>query len=184
MARAEELALKGAGMGDWLSHEILTVMYSKDLVAGKTGRDAFVIAERVAEEGNALAQFFIGYYYLTGTGTEVSEEDAETWLSKSVEQGYTHAYSFLAELHERGSDGAEPQPDRAAELYWSALEQGDPTATDRLTTQLGERNRDVVRIIQERLREAGLYRGPVDGVPGRGTANAIREFADSLTGQG
>ncbi len=184
MSRAEDLALQGADLGDWLSHEILTVMYSKDLIAGKTARDAFEIAERVAIEGNPLAEFFVGYYYLTGTGTEVSKIQAQTWLSKSVEQGYTHAYSFLAELHETGGDGLDARPDVAADLYWKALEKGDPTATDRLTTQLGDRDRDVVRIIQERLREAGLYRGPVDGVPGRGTENAIREFADSFTGQG
>lgn len=182
--QVDSLATKGAEMGDWLSHEILTVVYSKGLVPGKTGEDAFDAAMAVAQEGNALAQFFVGYYYLTGTGTEISEALAEDWLKKSVDQGYTHAYSFLAELHERGGDLRAPQPDRAAELYWSALEQGDPTATDRLTTQLTDRDREVVRLIQERLREAGLYRGPVDGVPGRGTANAIREYAESLNGAG
>lgn len=184
MAKVDALATAGAEKGDWLSHEILTVVYSKGLVDGKTGEDAFDAAMTVAQDGNALAQFFVGYYYLTGTGTDASDTLAEEWLKKSVDQGYTHAYSFLAELHERGSESREPNPDRAADLYWSALQQGDPTATDRLTTQLADRDREVVRLIQQRLREAGLYRGPVDGVPGRGTANAIREYADRITGQG
>ncbi|MDF0603266.1 SEL1-like repeat protein [Psychromarinibacter sp. C21-152] len=181
--KVEELASTGAELGDWLSHEILTVIYSKDLVPGKSGEDAFDIAARIAEEGNPLAQFFVGYYYLTGTGTEPSDSEAEAWLKKAVDQGYTHAYSFLAELHERGTDGT-PRPDMAADLYWAALEQGDPTATDRLTTQLNNRDREVVRIIQAKLREAGLYRGRVDGVAGPGTVSAIREYADTLKTQG
>lgn len=184
LEKVEELAAQGAAMGDWLSQEILTVIYSKDLVPGKTGEDAFAIAERIATEGNPLAQFFVGYYYLTGTGTEPTDALAEEWLRKAVDQGYTHAYSFLAELHERGGSAGVPRPDQAADLSWAALEQGDPTATDRLTTQLGDRDREVIRLIQERLRLAGLYRGRVDGVPGPGTAAAIREYADSLTGQG
>ena len=74
--------------------------------------------------------------------------------------------------------------EQAADLYWDALQQGDPTATDRLTTQLNNRDREVVRIIQSKLRDAGLYRGPVDGVAGPGTVSAIREYAVSLTRQG
>ena len=170
-------------MGDWLSQEILTVLYSKDLVPGKTPVDAFVIAENIANEGNALAQFFVGYYYLTGTGVDQSEDLAAEWLGKSVEQGYTHAYSFLAELHEKGT-GAEPLPDKAADLYWAALGEGDPTATDRLTTQLGNRDREVIRIIQQKLRDQGVYRGSVDGIAGPGTVAAIQRYTEQLTEQG
>lgn len=181
--RAEELARQGADRGDWLSQEILTVLYSKDLVPGKTPEDAFDIAMNIAEEGNALAQFFVGYYYLTGTGTETSEADAVQWLEKAVGQGYTHAYSFLAELHEKGA-GGEPDIEKAADLYWSALEKGDPTAADRLTTQIQNRDREVVRIIQQKLRELGTYRGAVDGIAGPSTVAAIRRYADSIVDQG
>lgn len=181
--KVEELASTGAELGDWLSQEILTVIYSKDLIPGKSGKDAFDIAANIAEQGNPLAQFFVGYYYLTGTGTEPDDALAESWLKKAVDQGYTHAYSFLAELHERGTDGV-PRPDMAADLYWAALEQGDPTATDRLTTQLNNRDQEVVRIIQAKLRDAGLYRGRVDGVAGPGTVAAIRAYADTLNTQG
>ena len=180
---AEVLARKGADRGDWLSQEILTVLYSKDLVPGKTPRDAFTIAENIANEGNALAQFFVGYYYLTGTGVDQNDGQAAEWLKKAVDQGYTHAYSFLAELREKGA-GGEPLPEQAADLYWSALELGDPTATDRLTTQLSSRNREVVRIIQQKLRDLEVYHGSVDGIAGPGTVAAIRRYSESLTEQG
>ena len=181
--KVEELAAIGAEKNDWLSKEILTVIYSKDLVPGKTPKDAFDIAQAIADEGNALAQFFVGYYFLTGTGVDPDEDQAVAWLTKSVEQGYTHSYSFLAELIEQGR-GTEQLPDRAADLYWTALEDGDPTATDRLTTQLGNRDREVVRIIQQKLRDQGVYRGAVDGIAGPSTVAAIRRYAASLTEAG
>jgi len=183
VVQAEALARQGAAQGDWLSQEILTVLYSKDLIPGKTPEDAFTIAQNIADEGNALAEFFVGYYYLTGTGVAQDEAKAATWLSKAVAQGYTHAYSFLAELHEKGTNG-EPLPDKAADLYWQALGLGDPTATDRLTTQIYSRDREVVRLIQQKLRDNGVYRGAVDGIAGPGTVAAIRTYTESLTEQG
>lgn len=180
---AEVLAAKGAVMGDWLSQEILTVLYSKDLIPGKTPEDAFLIAQNIADEGNPLAQFFVGYYHLTGTGTEQSDEDAAKWLAMAVGQGYTHAYSFLAELHEKGA-GPDASIEKAADLYWDALQKGDPTAAERLTTQIRDRDREVVRIIQQKLQDEGAYRGSVDGIAGQGTVAAIRRYAEELVEQG
>jgi TPR repeat protein len=113
----------------------------------------------------------------------VSERDAAVWLQQAVDAGYTHANAYLAGIHERGA-GGRARPDLAAELYWSALQQGDATARDYLTTELASRSAEVVRIIQGKLREQGLYRGAVDGVPGPGTEAAIRAYSNSLTGQG
>ena len=181
--RVEALALEGAAKGDWLSQEVLTVLYSKNLVPGKSGKEAFDTAMNIAREGDPLAQFFVGHYYLNGVGAEVSEKQAAQWLQKAVDAGYTHANSYLAELHERGTDGG-AQPQLAAELFWTALQQGDATARDQLTTALASRSAEVVRIIQGKLREQGLYQGAVDGVPGPGTAAAIRAYANSVAGQG
>ena len=99
------------------------------------------------------------------------------------EQGYAHAKSFLAEVYETGPGGI-PQPDRAADLYWSALQDDDETAATRLTTQLASRDREVIRLIQQKLGELGNYRGGADGIAGPGTVTAIREYAQSVTAQG
>jgi len=182
-ARVEALALQGARTGDWLSREVLSVLYSKNLVPGKSGRDAFEAAMTAAEEGDPLAQYFVGHYYLTGVGAEASTEKAAHWLQKAVDAGYAPARPKLAEIYEQGSAGA-ARPELAAELYWSALGQGDAAAAQRLTTELAKRSAEVVRIIQGKLREQGLYRGAVDGVPGPGTEAAIRAYAKSIGSQG
>ncbi|MEZ5769763.1 MAG: hypothetical protein R3D80_20515 [Paracoccaceae bacterium] len=49
-AEVERLALEGAAKGDWLAHEELTVLYSKDLVPGKSGPEAFAAAMAVARD--------------------------------------------------------------------------------------------------------------------------------------
>lgn len=177
--RAEDLARQGAEQGDWLSREILVTLYSKGLIAGRGAEDAFAIARDMAEEGNALAQFFAGYFHQIGQGAEQSDTEAARWFNAAVEQEYLHAYSFLADLLETGRIG-DPDPARAADLYWTALNAGDPTARDRLTDQLGQRSREVVRIVQEKLSEVGAYRGAFDGIAGRGTVNAIRAYEESL----
>ena len=177
--RAEQVALKGSELGDWLSKELLTVLYSKQLVAGKTAEDAYKIAEPIARDGNPLAQFFVGFFLQSGTGVEVSPEQAAVWFQKSVDQDYLHAYSFLAGVLETG-EGMDADADRAAELYWDAMAQGDPTALERLTLQLSSRSRDVVLIVQQRLRDEGFYRGRVDGLPGPTTVKAVNAWHSAL----
>lgn len=183
LARAEELARGGAALGDWLSREILIVLYSRELIEGRAPGEAFAIARDLAAEGNPVAQFFAGYFYLTGTGVEPSDAEAARWLDAAVAQGYTHAFAFLAELVEAGR-GLPAEPERAAELYWTALSAGDTTALDRLTGQLSERSRDVIRLIQDRLREAGAYAGRIDGLPGPGTVAAVQRYVEALGSAG
>lgn len=183
LARAEELARAGAALGDWLSREILIVLYSRELIEGRPPEDAFALARDLAAEGNPVAQFFAGYFYLTGTGVEPSDAEAARWLAAAVAQNYTHAFAFLAELVEAGR-GLPAEPERAAELYWQALSAGDTTARDRLTGQLSERSRDVIRLIQDRLRAAGAYGGRIDGLPGPGTVAAVERYVETLGSAG
>jgi len=183
LARAEELARAGAAEGDWLSREILIVLYSREQIEGRDPAEAFALARDLAAEGNPVAQFFAGYFFLTGTGVEPSDGEAARWLGAAVDQGYTHAFAFLAELVEAGR-GLPAEPERAAELYWTALNAGDVTARDRLTAQLAERHREVIRAIQDRLRTAGTYAGRIDGLPGPGTVAAVQRYVEALASAG
>ena len=183
-AAAADLAQRGYDMGDWLSGEVLTVLYSRELIEGRVAADAFAIALDQAEEGNPVAQFFAGYFLRTGTGTEPDDVAAARWLTAAVDQGYLHAASFLAEIYEEGGQGVDADPDRAADLYFTALDGGDPTALDRLTNQVEDRPGDVVRLIQERLRDAGVFDTRIDGIPGPATARAIDAYSATIREEG
>ncbi len=182
VSQVESLAAEGAKRGDWLSMELLSVLYSKGLVRGKDDTDAFDLVMRAAEDGNTLAQFFVGYYYLEGMGVARDETAAAQWLERAVRMGYTPANAYLAGLLETGS-GTAPAPDRAAELYWRALVEGDPMARTRIVRDLDDRDRAVVRFVQGKLRDANVYYGQIDGIVGRGTRRAIETFAQQVADQ-
>ncbi|QQA44472.1 SEL1-like repeat protein [Pelagovum pacificum] len=180
---AEQLAVEGMRRGDWLSGEVLTVLYSRELIDGKGPAEAAEIALEHAEAGNPVAQFFTGYFYRIGSGVPANDREAVRWLQAAVDRGYTHANSFLAEIYEDGGEGVPADADVAGELYWSALEAGDPTATDRLSSQINDRPSPVVRVIQTRLQQAGVFNGRVDGIGGNATASAVLRYAASVQGQ-
>ena len=63
---------------------------------------AIRIIRPFAEQGNAVAQYNVGYMYAHGQG--VAEDDAEAvkWLLKAAEQGYDPAYYSLGVMYENG----------------------------------------------------------------------------------
>lgn len=173
-AASEALALRGVDSGDWLSAEVLTVLYSNELIPGRNAIDAYAVAEANAAQGNPVAQFFLGYFHQTGLGAERDPVKAAAAYQAAVDAGYLHANAFLAEIYETG-DATVPQDIlRASDLYWAALQAGDTTAVDRLTTQIATRNPEVVRDIQGRLRDAGVFEGRIDGIAGPNTIEAVR----------
>lgn len=174
---AADLARKGAVEGDWLSRELLSLIYSKNLVRDYNATEGFKIALELAEEGNIVAQFFAGYFYLTGTGVDVSDLDAEHWLGMATEGGYHHAMAHLAGLYE--DDNSEvASPERAAEIYLAGLKASEPTVKDRLTKEIRERSDAVIQVIQAHLKEEGVYKGKLDGKAGKGTLTAIEKYIE------
>lgn len=182
--RAEEMARVGHAGGDWLSGEVLTVLYSRQLVPGRDAEDAFEVALMRAQDGNPVAQFFAGYFLRTGTGTAPSDTEAARWLGAAVDQGYLHATSFLAEIYEEGGEGVIRDPVQAAELYFEGLNGADPTVFERLTNQIAERPVDVVREVQARLRDAGVFNARVDGISGPVTIRAVAAYAQLIEDAG
>lgn len=182
-AKAAALARGGAALGDWLSQEILMLLYSRQLVDGHTPEEAVAMARGVAVEGNEVGQFFLGYFLLNGIGVQANPAEAKDWLQKAADAGYVRAQPFLAEIHERGSVGP-ADPELAASLILGAVEAGDAVALTRLTDQLGERPPEVIRAVQQMLRDKAAYSGRVDGLNGPGTVRAVRAYADALRQQG
>lgn len=180
---ASSLARSGAALGDWLSKEILILIYSRELVAGNGPAEAFTLAQESAAEGNIVGQFFLGYFLLSGVGTAVNENEAAVWLRRASDAGYLRAKPFLAELLERG-EVTDASAEEVARLLWDALSGGDDIAFARLTEQLPERSAEVIRIIQQKLRDAGAYDGRDDGLAGPGTVRAVRAYAETLQQSG
>lgn len=176
---AAALARGGAALGDWLSKEVLIQLYTRQMVAGHAPAEALPIARDLAAQGDVAGQFHLGYLLLSGIGAPPDPAQALGWLERAVSGGHLRARVFLAEILEQGQ-ATPADPMRAAELLWSALEAGDALALTRLTDQLGNRPAELIRNIQQRLRDAGAYNGRVDGLNGPGTARAVRAWAETV----
>lgn len=78
---------------------------------------------REAEQGNADAQFKLGYRYFCGNGVERDDTEAVKWFQLAAEQGEAQAQLFLAYCYDNGQG---IRQDEAEAIKWlkSAAERG------------------------------------------------------------
>lgn len=61
-------------------------------------QQAITLYKRAAEQGSAVAQYWLGRMYYAGNGTKVDRESAENWLDLSAKQDYPPAKEFLFDV--------------------------------------------------------------------------------------
>jgi TPR repeat protein len=88
---------------------------------------ALPLYRALADEGDAFAQFSIGYMYRRGEGVAKDEAEAVKWYRKAAEQGYPTAQSNLGFMYQVGA-GVPQDLDEAAAWFRKASAQGDATA--------------------------------------------------------
>ena len=82
---------------------------------------------RLAEQGDAKAQYNLGVMYRKGHGVPQNDAEAVKWYRKSAEQGDAHAQFNLGFMYNNGK--GVPQNDaEAAKWYRKAAKQGDAEA--------------------------------------------------------
>ncbi|MBZ0332066.1 sel1 repeat family protein [Halomonas sp. ANAO-440] len=77
-----------------------------------------------AEQGDALAQFWMGWMYRNGKGMERDFEQAAQWYRRSAEQGNAAALNNLGHLHDQGHGVAQDRV-LAYALYNLAASRGN-----------------------------------------------------------
>ena len=65
--------------------------------------DAIIETRRLAEQGDADAQYNLGYRYVTGIGVPQDRAEAVRWLRLAADQGHTQAEDFLGRMPPMGS---------------------------------------------------------------------------------
>ena len=58
--------------------------------------------QKAAEQGNADAQYNLGFCYSNGNGVEQSYEEAVKWYQKAAEQGNAYALERLESIKKQG----------------------------------------------------------------------------------
>ncbi len=82
---------------------------------------------RLAEKGDARAQYTMGLMYEQGYGVTPDQGKAVTWFEKAAEKGETNAQYHLGSLYNHGQ-GVPRDLTQAAKWYTRAAEQGDTSA--------------------------------------------------------
>ena len=112
--------------------------YDAGLEAHKQGDYAAALREfrTVAEQGNASAQFALGFMYRNGQGTPEDHRRAAFWYRKAAEQGDAKAQTGLGLMYDNG-EGV-PEDDHQAVLWYRrAAEQGHAGAQTNLGFMYG-----------------------------------------------
>ncbi|MCF6256772.1 MAG: sel1 repeat family protein [Gammaproteobacteria bacterium] len=89
--------------------------------------EAFTLFSRLAEEGNAEAQYNLAMLYRTGKGVKKDMGASFKWFQRAAEQGISDAQYYLAHMYDNGESVEKSLP-KAFEWYKKAAEQGQGLA--------------------------------------------------------
>ena len=94
-------------------------------------REAVKWFRMAAEQGDANAQFNLGFMYATGTGVPQDNREAVKWYRLAAEQGLANAQDNLGFMYATGT-GVPENNREAVKWFRMAAKQGDANAQDNL----------------------------------------------------
>ena len=83
--------------------------------------------QRLANQGDALAQAMLGVMYSKGEGVPLDYSKAAQWIEKSANQGYVEAQARLGLMYTQG-EGVRQDYTKARQWYEKAANQGSVEA--------------------------------------------------------
>lgn len=98
---------------------------------GTQGDEEITRQREAAEEGDAKAQFNLGWLYAAGDGVPKDYPQAVLWWQKAAEQGLPDAQLILATVYQNGM-GVAKDDVQAVQWYRRAAEQGNARAQNYL----------------------------------------------------
>lgn len=113
--------------------------------------EAFCIIKPLALQGNADAQFSLGWMYANGYGLRIDEPEAFRWWRKAAEQGHPEAMFTVAMAYLNG-EGVEKDEHAALEwLHKAALHDVDD-AEHIIRNRAAQGRAEAVALVRELLR--------------------------------
>lgn len=105
---------------------VVAMLTAVECGAASTQSDIATLRAR-AEQGDAKAQYDLGYCYDTGDGVKKNKAEAAKWCRKAAEQGNTEA-RFMLGLYYYEGKGVTQNKVEAIKWYRRAAEQGNTNA--------------------------------------------------------
>jgi TPR repeat protein len=114
----------GAGQDDDLDAAVKAVEQQDFMTA-------YQLLKKLAEQGNAEAQYNLGILYRQGKGVMRDTKQAVQWFKKAADQGLATAQYYVGNAYDVG-EGVEKNTELAVQWYQKAAKNGDPLAQTNL----------------------------------------------------
>ena len=137
---------------------------------------AAALFKRAADLGNAAGMVNLGLLQAQGKGVEKNEVAAVALYRKAVSLGNPSAMNNLAWMVQSGLGGTHKDPEEAAGLILQALDRRNEFAQKQLTQNSNTWTKEFRQAVQKRLRDAGFYKGQIDGEFRNSTIAAINAY--------
>lgn len=115
--------------------------------------EAYCIWRPLAEQGDAEAQFAIGWMYHNGYGLTINDHAAISWWSRAAESKHTEAMVALAMIYRLGGKDVKKDSEKAVQYFLRAAELRDEDAREMLLTMIRGRDRQARALALEVLRK-------------------------------
>jgi uncharacterized membrane protein YhaH (DUF805 family) len=112
--------------------------------------DAVNVYRVSAEDGDVIAQYYMGYFYSEGLGVSANDSIALSWFQKAADGGDVDAQYYLGVYYENGYGTG---VDIKTAIYWytRAAEQGDTDAENELNRLLAEMGLNTYKLLRIKL---------------------------------
>jgi len=117
-------------------------------------QQSFEIVSRLAQQGIAVAQHFLGWHYHKGIGTDQNDQLAVFWWQKAAVQGVAEAQQGLGWAYANGR-GVDEDPAEAYRWYNRAVASGDEEARSGLSEAAGKLSSEQLRLLERQEQAPG-----------------------------
>ncbi|GJD76729.1 caspase family protein [Methylobacterium goesingense] len=134
---------------------------------------ALALLKAASEAGSAIATYNLGV--LAQQGVLKENGAALNYFRKATELGDPRGFVSAAILLDEGR-GVRKDPDNASDMLLMGVASDSGDAASQIIHRSSAWSTDTIRRLQERLRQAGYYRGPIDGKGGAKMETALRKW--------
>lgn len=171
--KAVELFKKAVDAGDPYGMAQLAYMKATGEGTQKNEREAVQLFRRSAELGEPDGMASYGYLKVGGRGVAKDCAEGVRWIRKAADMNNPIGLGYLADIYYTGNCVARDEKEAAA-LWLRALGNGNPLVLAKFAKQQNLLRRSFKKQLQQLLKDAGVYDGPIDGSIGPATINAIK----------
>jgi hypothetical protein len=121
--------------------------------------EAYCMLRPLAENGDADAQYNIGWMYLNGYGLRINDSLALEWWKRAAAQGHVDAHFSMGMLYSLGEGEVKKDPQKAIDNYLYAAQRGNDDAVSILKAMISRNDKDIRPRIHEIMNQSASLFG-------------------------